>query len=71
MKIDVSGIKTDSHKKALAHLIALHTGNKPDAIETSLRNKDGFAKKKIDELHPTVMKQIVQSAKVHGNLMKG
>jgi hypothetical protein len=63
-------LKTDAHKKVFTHLIALHTGNQPSAIESSLKAKDGFAKKKINTLHPKVIKQIVQSAKTHGDLMK-
>lgn len=62
---------TNKHKKALTHLIALHTGNTPNAIETSLKNKDGFAREKIDKLHPKILKHIIQSAKTHGDLMKG
>lgn len=58
----------ENHKKALVHLIAFHTGNKPDAVESSLKNKDGFINKKIDALHPSIMSEIYKSSLTHGNL---
>lgn len=64
----LKGPNKENHKKALVHLIAFHTDNKPDAIEASLKAKDGFAQKKINSIHPTVMQEIYKSALHHGNL---
>ena len=62
--------KQENHKKALVGLIALHTDNKPDAIESSLKAKDGFAAKKINALHPSIRSEIYRSALIHGNLKR-
>lgn len=64
----LKGKEKENHKRALVHLIALHTDNKPDAIEASLKAKDGFAQKKINAIDPTVMGEIYKSALHHGNL---
>ncbi len=61
----------EEYKKAFVHLVALHTGNTPSAIETSLRNKDGFAKQKINSLKPNVLSEIYKSSITHGNLKGG
>jgi hypothetical protein len=64
----LSSPNKEHHKDAFVHLIALHTGNKPDAIRNSLKEKDGFAESKINALHPSVRSEIYKSAITHGNL---
>lgn len=60
--------KQEHYKKALVHLIAYHTDNKPDAIESSMRAKDGFAEKKINSIYPSVMSEIYKTALQHGDI---